>query len=92
MSFFERLLGGHHRSGGDHHGNGHHQKRTPASYNDPGVSGGIICPNCRTQSSPQARFCQQCGSGLAPRPATHAACRWRLDRVFAQTAESLLRT
>ena len=66
MSFFERLLGGHHRSGGDHHGNGHHQKRTPASYNDPGVSGGIICPNCRTQSSPQARFCQQCGSGLAP--------------------------
>ncbi|MPS89484.1 MULTISPECIES: double zinc ribbon domain-containing protein [Comamonas] len=82
MSFFERLLGGHHRSGGDQHGNGHHQKRTPASYNDPRVSGGIICPNCRTQSSPQARFCQQCGSGLAPQACNACGVQMALGSRF----------
>lgn len=69
MSFFERLLGGHHRSG-DHHGNKHHQK-APATWNDAGGPGAIICPNCRAQNSTQARFCQQCGSGLGP-PACNA--------------------
>ncbi|AKA24991.1 double zinc ribbon domain-containing protein [Pseudomonas chlororaphis] len=67
MSFFERLLGGHHGRGhggyqnghhGGHPGNGH--GRRPA---------GPSCPDCGANNAAGARFCQQCGTSLHP-----AAC------------------
>ncbi|MGJ7467704.1 MULTISPECIES: double zinc ribbon domain-containing protein [Comamonas] len=42
----------------------------------------MICPNCRTQSSPQARFCQQCGSGLAPQACNACGVQMALGSRF----------
>ncbi|WP_376750767.1 zinc ribbon domain-containing protein [Comamonas terrigena] len=64
MSFFERLLGGHHRSG-DHHGKNYHHGRTPVN-GELGSASGTNCPKCRNINSAQSKFCQQCGTGLIP--------------------------
>ncbi|MBX9794123.1 MAG: zinc ribbon domain-containing protein [Burkholderiaceae bacterium] len=76
MGILDRLLGGH--RGGGHHGGGHHgggYGAPPAGgYGNPSpapppVVNGVSCPSCRSINSPGARFCQQCGTSMAP-----AAC------------------
>lgn len=65
MGILKKLLGG--EFGGGHHGRrsshgGHHGYRDQA----PAALNGVGCPNCRTLNAQGARFCQQCGTSLAP--------------------------
>jgi len=67
MSFFKKMLGGHHGSGGHGSNGGRH-----GQYNQgvpPTDTGGTSCPSCRVMNPGNARFCRQCGTSLVP-----AAC------------------
>ncbi|MCE4057040.1 double zinc ribbon domain-containing protein [Pseudomonas sp. Au-Pse12] len=60
MSFFRRLLAGHHGGGhgasrGGHRGAGHGAE-----------GGGLACGQCRALNPSAARFCQQCAASLVP--------------------------
>jgi len=78
MGFFDRLLGGmiggHHGGGGRGHGGGghgggggHHGGYGPYSGGPAaGAPPGTNCPNCSAGNPAGARFCQQCGTSLAP--------------------------
>ncbi|NBF09027.1 double zinc ribbon domain-containing protein [Pseudomonas sp. Fl4BN1] len=59
MSFFGRLLAGHHGGGHDGSRGGH-----PGSGHSTGA--GSPCPQCRALNPASARFCQQCAASLVP--------------------------
>ncbi|MGN5480167.1 zinc ribbon domain-containing protein (plasmid) [Cupriavidus basilensis] len=43
---------------------------------------GVHCPNCGTVSAQGARFCQQCGSSLAPAPCSRCGTLLPRDAKF----------
>lgn len=66
MGFLERFLGGHHR-GGDHGARKGYEYGGAGSAHGPAPAGwGTDCPSCRATNPPQAKFCQQCGTPMAP--------------------------
>ncbi|UMZ14593.1 zinc ribbon domain-containing protein [Pseudomonas sp. MPFS] len=58
MSFFKRLLMGHHGSGHGGSRSGHHGSGSSQ------VGAGNACGQCRAMNAPGARFCQQCAASL----------------------------
>lgn len=71
--FFDRFLsGGRHGHGGSHRGGGGWgNPHGPASYPPPQPERVIVCPKCRSDNSPSARFCAQCGDAFG---STAIAC------------------
>lgn len=63
MSFLQRILGSHHGRGHGGSRGGHHGGRQGAEAPPPGASN---CSNCRGPNAREARFCQRCGTSLAP--------------------------
>ncbi|WP_428037228.1 double zinc ribbon domain-containing protein [Chromobacterium amazonense] len=83
MGHFGKWFGRHH----GHHGKHHHKQPDCApspspSYAPPAPAtpaGGMVpCPACRQGNDAAARYCQHCGTGLAP-----AHCRQCGQRVMA---------
>ena len=75
--FFDRFLsGGRHGHGGSHRGGGGWgNPHGPATYPPPQPERTpervIVCPKCRSDNSPSARFCAQCGDAFG---STAIAC------------------
>lgn len=70
MGLFDTLvrnmMGGHHR--GDRHGGGRHGG-SREEYGGPSgrtFAGGPACQKCGAGNAADARFCQQCGTSMAP--------------------------
>ena len=90
MGFLERLMGSHsggHHGGGSEHGRrgGHHDGGGSYGYGNPlppQSPAGVHCPNCGTVSAQGARFCQQCGSSLAPAPCSRCGTLLPRDAKF----------
>ncbi|AXE30696.1 hypothetical protein DK842_12815 [Chromobacterium phragmitis] len=61
MSHFGKWFGRRH----DRHASGHHGPRGRES-GYPAAAPAIACPACRQGNDSGARFCQHCGSSLAP--------------------------
>ena len=88
MGFLKRLLGGAmggHHSGGQQ-GGGHHRSYWPnPNYDSPTTtnrSEAPSCPNCKAGNSYNAKFCQQCGTSLAPLTCTQCNASLLPDAKF----------
>lgn len=73
MGFLKRLLGGaiggHHgggRQGGGHHGSSYWPNPNDDNQTANNRSEAFSCPNCKAGNLYNAKFCQQCGTSLAP--------------------------
>lgn len=79
MSLWERLIGGGHHGGRDHHGAYRRDMRNPAP---PPAPAGVACPSCRAVSPVGARFCQTCGQSLALQACTRCGAALVADSRF----------
>lgn len=81
MGWFDKLIGGHH---GGHHGNRHYggsQRNTGDYAPQPAqqIPAGRACQACGSINGREARFCGDCGKGLA-QPTICAGCSTPLER------------
>jgi class 3 adenylate cyclase len=50
----------------------------------------LLCPNCRAENPPQARFCGSCGQALSAEPATAAPSADTRDKLLQYIPKELL--
>lgn len=91
MHLFDRLFG--RRSGGHHggygQGEGHHGRRDGIPESEPAAPAQrsakteairvLVCPGCRSDNAPGARFCANCGQGLGVREAACSKCGFAMS-------------